>query len=106
MNDDDNAPIAVKILDKDYQVSCSEDERELLLASARFLDKKMRAIRETRKVVGTDRIAVMAALNMAHELLLCQSNVDTTDAKSTGKLKEIHSKVQKALARHGQAEPA
>jgi cell division protein ZapA len=106
MRNDEQTPIAVKILDKDYQVNCSEEEREPLIASARLLDKKMRSIRESRKVVGTDRIAVMAALNIAHELIMCQSNVDTTDAKSSGKLKDINAKLQKALARHGYAESA
>ncbi len=106
MRNDEHTPIAVKILDKDYQVTCTEEEREQLMASARLLDKKMRTIRESRKVVGTDRIAVMAALNMAHELILCQSNVDTSDAKSNGKLKDINAKLLKALARHGYAESA
>jgi cell division protein ZapA len=65
----DTTTVSVKILDKEYQVSCPREEVEALTASARHLDQQMRQIRETGKVFGLDRIAVMAALNIAHELL-------------------------------------
>jgi len=61
--------VSIHILDKEYLVACPEDERQDLLASADYLDKKMREIRDSGKVVGQDRLAVMAALNIAHELL-------------------------------------
>ncbi|HEY3486784.1 MAG TPA: cell division protein ZapA [Gammaproteobacteria bacterium] len=61
--------ITVNILDRDYQIACKTDEKEILLASARFLDQKMREIRDRGNVIGIDRIAVMAALNIAHEFL-------------------------------------
>ena len=60
----------VKLLDKEYAVACPADAREALLDSARLLDSKMREIRDSGKIIGTERIAVMAALNLAHELLL------------------------------------
>ncbi|HEY0635129.1 MAG TPA: cell division protein ZapA [Gammaproteobacteria bacterium] len=60
----------VRLLDKDYAVTCPPEEREALLDSARLLDSKMREIRDSGKIIGTERIAVMAALNLAHELLL------------------------------------
>ena len=63
------AHVSVRILDKEYQVSCPADERTALLDSAEILDTKMRDIRDSGKVVGLERIAVMAALTMAHELL-------------------------------------
>jgi len=72
MTDDSSArptTVSVKILDKEYQVSCPEDEIDALTASARYLDQQMRQIRESGKVIGSDRIAVMAALNIAHEML-------------------------------------
>ncbi|HEY9149667.1 MAG TPA: cell division protein ZapA, partial [Gammaproteobacteria bacterium] len=56
----DVKPVTVQILDKDYLVSCPEDERAALVASAQYLDGKMREIRASGKVVGADRIAVMA----------------------------------------------
>lgn len=62
-------PVDITILDKEYRVACPEGEREALERSARFLDGKMREIRHTGKVIGNDRVAVMAALNITHELL-------------------------------------
>lgn len=61
--------IVVTILDREYRVSCPDDERDALLASARYLDEQMRTIRETGKIIGLERIAVMAALNITHEML-------------------------------------
>ncbi|GGY73781.1 cell division protein ZapA [Marinobacter zhanjiangensis] len=61
--------VEVNILDKDYLVACPEDQQDALRRAARHLDNKMREIRTTGKVLGTERIAVMAALNITHELL-------------------------------------
>lgn len=61
--------VAVSILGKEYQVACPAEQHAELLLSARYLDEQMRAIRATGKVIGLERIAVMAALNIAHELL-------------------------------------
>ena len=63
------AHVSVRILEKEYQVSCPPSERTELLDSAEMLNAKMREIRDSGKVVGLDRIAVMAALNMANELI-------------------------------------
>ena len=59
----------VTILGREYRVACKEAEREELLKAVQFLDQRMRAIRDGGKIAGTERIAVMAALNIAHELL-------------------------------------
>ena len=75
MSDKEPAHVTVRILEKEYFVSCPQDERADLLDSAEYLNKKMREIRDTGKVVGADRIAVMAALNMANELLRLQEQV-------------------------------
>lgn len=64
-----SAPIKVQILGKEYPVSCPVDEQHELLIAARYLDDKMRQIRDNGRIIGTERIAVMAALNIAHELL-------------------------------------
>jgi cell division protein ZapA len=61
--------ITVNILDKEYQVACPEDQQAELMVSAKYLDKQMRSIRDTGKVIGLERIAVMAALNISYELL-------------------------------------
>lgn len=59
----------VTILGKPFRVACADDEKDELLEAVAYVDAKMREIRDSGKVVGTDRIAVMAALNIAHELL-------------------------------------
>ena len=61
--------VTVKILDKEYQVACPKDQEAELIVSANYLDSQMRAIRDSGKVVGLERIAVMAALNISYELL-------------------------------------
>jgi cell division protein ZapA len=59
----------VSLLGREYKVSCRESEQAQLMEAVAFLDRRMREIRETSKIVGSERIAVMAALNIAHELL-------------------------------------
>jgi cell division protein ZapA len=61
--------VSVNILDKEYQVACPPEQEAELIVSASYLDKQMRSIRESGKVIGLERIAVMAALNISHELL-------------------------------------
>ena len=69
MKSQESVPLVVKILGRDYQVACPKDERDDLLASARYLDDRMQAIRKRAAGLGIERIAVMAALNMAREML-------------------------------------
>ncbi|MGM0594411.1 MAG: cell division protein ZapA [Pseudomonadota bacterium] len=59
----------IRLLDKEYTVACPPEERDGLLESARLLDRKMREIRGRGKIVGNERIVVMAALNLIYELL-------------------------------------
>ncbi|MCX7183928.1 MAG: cell division protein ZapA [Nitrosospira sp.] len=59
----------VSIMGREFRVACPDDEREELLQSVSYLDKKMREIRDSGKVVGSERVAIMAALNITHELL-------------------------------------
>lgn len=61
--------LTVQILDKEYCINCPDDERANLESAARYLDGKMREIRSSGKVIGADRVAVMAALNITHDLL-------------------------------------
>lgn len=70
----DNKAVNVNILDRDYTFACPAEQEDGLLASARYLDDKMREIRNNSNIVGTDRIAVMAALNIVHDLLQANSN--------------------------------
>jgi len=64
-----SVPVTVRILDREYQIACREDEREDLLKAAEFVHEQMREVRSRGNVIGTDRVAVMTALNIAHELL-------------------------------------
>ena len=68
--------VTVSILDKEYQVACPPEQEAELIVSASYLDKQMRSIRETGKVIGLERIAVMAALNISHELLQASEPVN------------------------------
>ena len=68
------AHVTIKILEKEYNVACPIEEKPQLLASAELLNLKMREIRDSGKVVGLDRVAVMAALNLANELLKAKGN--------------------------------
>jgi cell division protein ZapA len=61
--------VDITILGRDYRVACTDEERESLLTAAAFLDRRMREIRDSAKITGQEKIAVMAALNIAHELL-------------------------------------
>jgi len=90
-------PIIVQILDKDYRVACQEGQQDSLVASARFLDQKMREIRAGGRVIGTDRIAVMAALNLAHELLEHQREREQIGDTLGRRLKALRERVEVAL---------
>ena len=94
------AHVNVKILEKEYQFSCPAEERKSLLESAEILNEKMREIRDGGKVVGLDRIAVMAALNMAHELLAANTRGDVIESGAKGKVIEMRERVESAL-QHG-----
>ena len=91
------AHVSVRILEKEYQVSCPASERTDLLDSAEMLNAKMREIRDSGKVVGLDRIAVMAALNMANELLKCRARDDALEASFGPRLKVLNERVESAL---------
>jgi cell division protein ZapA len=59
----------VSIMGREFRISCTEDEQKDLLKATEYLNNKMREIRDSGKVIGVERIAIMAALNIAHELL-------------------------------------
>jgi cell division protein ZapA len=98
----DMSTVTVTILGKDYQVSCPEEEIEALTASARFLDGQMADIRASGKVVGLDRIAVMAALNIANEYLKTESTLSSAQSSVDQRLQRLSDRVTNALADHKQ----
>ena len=94
---DDNIPVSVHILDKEYRIACREEERDGLVASAQFLDRRMREIRQSGRVIGSDRIAVMAALNIAHELLE-QRRAQSRNEEAIGeRIRNLQKKIESAL---------
>lgn len=97
-------PMRIQILDKEYLVACPDDEREALFASAEFLSEKMKEIRDTGKVVGADRIAVMAALNMAHELLEHRHSKDDYQFDISKRIRALQEKIDVALNQGKQLE--
>ncbi len=91
------AQVSVRILDKEYQVACPANERTDLLDSAEVLNAKMLEIRDSGRIVGIDRIAVMAALNMANDLLHAQARDRTLDGDVSSRLKLISDRVESVL---------
>ena len=91
--------IAITILDKEYMVSCPEEEREDLLLSAQYLDQRMRETRDNGKVLGTERMAVMTALNIVNELLRQQREKDQVEQSVNDCVRSLQSKIDQALSR-------
>jgi len=93
---DTNEGVTVNILGKDFMVACPESERGALIAAADYLDKKMREIHASGKVIGAERAAIMAALNITNELLELRGRGGfSVDASQ--KLKFLQSKIDAAL---------
>jgi cell division protein ZapA len=92
-----NETVFVKILDKEYQVACPREERQALIESAHLLDERMKAIRGTGAVIGLERIAVMAALNLSHELLQARQTSGGTSANQADLIR-LHEKLDRSLA--------
>jgi len=97
-------PMRIHILDKEYLVACPENEREALFASAELLTGKMKEIRDSGKIVGADRIAVMAALNMAHELLDQKNSKDDYQHSISKRIRALQDKIDIALNQGNQLE--
>ncbi len=104
---DRTSRVSIRILEKEYQVACPIEERTDLLDAAEYLNGKMREIREAGAVMGLDRIAVMAALNMANELLKTKktggvgSDVET---ELVDRMRLLRERVESAITRGKQME--
>jgi cell division protein ZapA len=96
--------VSIRILEKEYHVACPAEERRALLDSAEFLNRKMREIRDSGKVVGLDRIAVMAALNITNELLRTQGRDESLETDVADRLRSMRERVETALTRGQQLE--
>lgn len=111
MKSTNNKTVFVNILDKDYQVACPPEQQEGLKQAAKHLDEQMRQIRQSGKVIGVDRISVMAALNLSYEALQLKTDkaADTKESESSSietldVLKKLNNKADAALQRFRQLE--
>jgi len=97
-------PLSVRILEKDYFVACAPEERSDLLDSAEMLNSRMREIRDSGKMVALDRIAVMAARNLAHEVIELSANSTGNSQELTHRLKALRERVEISLEKGQQLE--
>jgi cell division protein ZapA len=104
MSNSEPARVSVKILDKEYFVACQPNERSDLLESADYLNKQMKLIRDGGKVLGADRVAVMAALNIANDLLRLRARGTGSQSEIGTRLKSMRERAETALQRGQQLE--
>ncbi|MBI1194757.1 MAG: cell division protein ZapA [Gammaproteobacteria bacterium] len=100
-------PVTVSVLDQEFRIGCPEDERDALIASAAYLDKKMREIKRSGRIIGMDKIAVMAALHIAHELLQSRSGGEGEALSRTvdilpAQFKQLQKRVEEELGKSRQ----
>lgn len=96
------SPVSVMILDKEYLITCEEEEKEMLRSSVDYLNNKMLELKKSGAVIGPERVAVMAALNITNELLAYKKENQDYTFKIDNTLKRLQSKINDALARDKQ----
>ena len=101
---DRTARVSIRILEKEYQVACPVEERTDLLDAAEYLNGKMREIRDSGSVLGLDRIAVVAALNLANELLKLKKGGVDVDVDMVDRMRHLRERVETAITRGKQME--
>jgi len=87
--------VSIKILNKEYRINCPTGEEESLIKSANYVEEKMREVRTSGKIVSLDRLAIMAALNIAHELVSLQEQLENTVTNPTEQATQINHHEQK-----------
>ncbi|GAA4859712.1 cell division protein ZapA [Luteimonas vadosa] len=92
-----NEAVSVRLLDREYTVGVGPDERDGLMAAARLLDAKMREVRGANRMAAVDRVAVLAALNLAHELQQLRDYSDRRDRELSGTLEALQGKLDSLL---------
>lgn len=101
-----NDPLAVniQIMDKEYRIACPPEEQDALITAAHYLNDRIREIRESGKVIGGDRIAVMAALNITHELLEHKKGRENYAQSMGSRIKVLQDKIESAISNGQQLE--
>ena len=94
---DKQAQVSIRILEKEYQVACPAQEKSDLIAAAELLNRNMQDIRDRGKVVGLDRVAVMAALNLANEVVKFRSRDETLNTTVGSRIESLRDKLDIAL---------
>jgi cell division protein ZapA len=90
-------PVSLNIMGKEYRIACDEEEQEDLIYSAQKLDVQMRKMRDSGKITGPDRIAVMAALNLAHELQMMKNKNAELNQRLSESLAKLSHKIENVL---------
>lgn len=92
------AGLDVSILGRQFRIACTDEERRDLLKAVQFLDERMRAIRDSGKVIGVERIAIMAALNIAHELLSIRVDGAFDIGELKGRIENMSTAIDQTLS--------
>lgn len=100
----ENVSVTVEILDKEYTISCPANEKDALLESARELNQRMRELRDGGKVLGTERMAVMTALNVIHEHLRQRKSHRAAVSSIEENVHRLEQKIASAVSRRRQLE--
>ena len=97
MSSSTSEPVIIRLLDREYTVGCEPDERDSLSAAARLLDARMREIRGGNRVAALDRVAVLAALNLAHELQQLRDDAQRRDRDMRRTLDGVEARLDAVL---------
>ena len=92
-------PVSVTILEKEYLIACTEEERDLLNDAANLLNDKMQEVKTSGKIIGSERVAVLAALNIAHEMLAYKKDNEGYTVNVDGVVRRLQDKIDDALMR-------
>jgi cell division protein ZapA len=93
-------PVSIHILDKEYLIACPPEERADLQKAAALLDTRLKEIREGGRHIGSDRLLIMAALNIANDLAKLQAREERATTETGTRVKQMRERVERALA-HG-----
>lgn len=96
-------PASITILDKEYLIACSDEERSLLNDAASLLNERMQEVKTSGKIIGSERIAVLAALNIAHEMLAYKNENEGYTSNMDGVIRRIQGKIDDVLVEGSQA---
>jgi cell division protein ZapA len=90
-------PVSIKLIDREFLIACAPEERPGLVAAAAFLDTRMRELRRASKSPGFDRLAVLAAINIAHELLDLQQRSEAQELALSEGIRMLRHKLEGVL---------